>query len=61
MATKLHQVAACLETDNDKITIKFRVSDTYNDTIKQDTYYLTTDPEHEIIDVHVIYLFFSIM
>lgn len=42
-----------LETQGDTVTIKFNVTNLQDDVVKQNTYYLTTDPEHDVIDVLV--------
>lgn len=46
-------VGTDLETQGDTVTIKFNVSNLQNDVVKQKTYYLTTDPGHDVIDVLV--------
>ncbi len=42
-----------LETQEDTVTIKFNVTNMQDDVVKQNTYYLTTGPEHDVIDVLV--------
>ena len=42
-----------VETQGDTVTIKFNVHNLQDDVVKQNTYYLTTDPEHDVIDVLV--------
>lgn len=42
-----------LETQGDTVTIKFDVTNLQDDVVKQNTFYLTTDPEHDVIDVLV--------
>ncbi|MBU8878836.1 peptidylprolyl isomerase [Bacillus sp. FJAT-29790] len=42
-----------LEAQGDTVTIKFNVPNPQNDVVKQKTYYLTTDPEHDVIEVLV--------
>jgi hypothetical protein len=42
-----------VETQGDTVTIKFNVPNLQDDGVKQNTYYLTTDPEHDVIDVLV--------
>ena len=42
-----------LEAQGDTVTIKFNVTNLQNDVVKQNTFYLTTDPEHDVIDVLV--------
>lgn len=42
-----------VETQGDVVTIKFNVSNSQDDVVEQNTYYLTTDPEHEVIEVLV--------
>ncbi|MEI3614695.1 peptidylprolyl isomerase [Pseudogracilibacillus sp. SO30301A] len=45
------EVEADLETQGDTITIKFNVLNPQNDVLMQNTYYLTKDKEHDVIDV----------
>lgn len=42
-----------VETEGDKVTIHFDVSNPQDDVEKQYTYYLTTDPEYDVITVLV--------
>lgn len=42
-----------LETQGDKVTIKFNETNLEEDAVKQHTFYLTTDPEHDVIEVLV--------
>lgn len=42
-----------LETQGDTVTIKLNVTNPQDDGVKQNTFYLTTDPEHDVIDVQV--------
>ena len=42
-----------LETQGDTVTIKFNVTNLQDDVVKQNTFYLTTDPEQDVIDVQV--------
>ena len=42
-----------LEAIGDTVTIKFNVTNLKDDIVKQNTYYLTTDPKHDVIDVQV--------
>jgi hypothetical protein len=42
-----------VETQGDTVIIKFNVANPQDEVIKQNTYYLTTDPKHEVIDVLV--------
>ena len=42
-----------LETQGDTVIIKFGVTNLQNGAVKQNTFYLTTDPEHDVIDVQV--------
>ena len=42
-----------LKTQGNTVTIKFNVTNLQNGAVKQNTYYLTTDPEHDVIDVQV--------
>lgn len=42
-----------LETQGDTVTIKFNETNLQDDVVKQNTFYLTTDPEHDVIDVLV--------
>jgi hypothetical protein len=42
-----------LETQGDTVTIKFNVTNLQDDVVKQNTYYLTTRPEPDVIDVLV--------
>lgn len=46
-------VEADLETQGDTKTIKFNVTERQNGVVKQNTYYLTTEREHDAIDVQV--------
>ena len=46
-------VEADLETQGDTVTIKFNVTNLQDGVVKQNTFYLTTDPEHDVIDVLV--------
>lgn len=46
------EVEADLETIGDKVTIKFNGSNQQDDdVVKQNIFYLTTDPEHDVIEV----------
>lgn len=45
------EVEADLETKEETVTIKFNVRNPQNDVLKQNTYYLTKDKEHDVIDV----------
>lgn len=45
------EVEADLETKEETVTIKFNVRNSQNDVLKQNTYYLTKDKEHDVIDV----------
>lgn len=45
------EVEADLETKEETVTIKFNVLNPQNDVLKQNTYYLTKDKEHDVIDV----------
>lgn len=47
------EVESDLETQGDTLIIKFNVTNLEDGVVKQNTFYLTTDPEHEAIDVHV--------
>lgn len=47
------EVETDLETKGDTLIIKFNVTNAEDDVVRQNTFYLTTDPEHEAIDVHV--------
>ncbi|WP_416147985.1 peptidylprolyl isomerase [Salipaludibacillus sp. HK11] len=42
-----------LETQGDTVKIKFNVTNLQDDVVKQNTYYLTTGAEHDVIDVLV--------
>ncbi|WP_273129403.1 peptidylprolyl isomerase [Bacillus weihaiensis] len=42
-----------LETQGDTVTIKFNVTNLQDDVVKQNTYYLTTATETDVIDVMV--------
>ncbi|MGM0844957.1 MAG: peptidylprolyl isomerase [Bacillota bacterium] len=42
-----------LETQGDTVTIKFNVTNLQDDVVKQNTYYLMTGPESNVIDVLV--------
>lgn len=46
-------VEADFETQGDTVLIKFNETNLQDDVVKQHTFYLTTDPEHDVIDVHV--------
>lgn len=46
-------VEADLETQGDTVIIKFNETNSDKDVIKQNTFYLTTDPELDVIDVQV--------
>lgn len=46
-------VSTDLETQGDTVTIKFNVTNLQDEVVKQNTFYLTTDPEHDVIDVQV--------
>ena len=46
-------VEANLETQGDTVIIKFNVTNLQNSAVEQNTFYLTTDPEHDVIDVQV--------
>lgn len=46
-------VEANLETQGDTVLIKFNVTNLQNSAVEQNTFYLTTDPEHDVIDVQV--------
>jgi hypothetical protein len=47
------KVETNVETQGDTVTIKFRISNSQSDAVKQNTYYLTTDPIHDAIDIQV--------
>ena len=47
------EVEADLETKEETVTIKFNVRNPQNDVMKQNTYYLTKDKEHNVIDVQM--------
>lgn len=47
------EIEADLETQGDKLNIIFNVTNLKDEVIKQNTYYVTTGPEHEMIDVLV--------
>ena len=42
-----------VETQGDTVTIKFTAPNPQDDVVKQNTYFLSTDPEHDVIDVLV--------
>jgi hypothetical protein len=42
-----------LETQGDTVTIKFNVTDLQDEVVKQNTFYLTIDPEQDVIEVLV--------
>jgi len=42
-----------LETQGDTVTIKFNVTNLHDEVVKQNTFYLTTDAEQDVIDVQV--------
>lgn len=42
-----------LETQGDTVTIKLNVTNLQDDAVKQNTFYLTTDPKHDVIHVLV--------
>ncbi|WP_339164281.1 peptidylprolyl isomerase [Siminovitchia sp. FSL W7-1587] len=42
-----------LETQGDKVTLKLNETNLAEDAVKQHTFYLTTDPEHDVIEVLV--------
>ncbi|MFN7253190.1 MAG: peptidylprolyl isomerase [Anaerobacillus sp.] len=42
-----------LETEGDTVIIKFNETNLGENVVKQNTFYLTTDPEPNVIDVHV--------
>ena len=42
-----------LETQGETVTIKFNVTNLQDEVVKQNTFYLTTDPEHDVINVLV--------
>jgi hypothetical protein len=42
-----------IETQGETVTIKFNETNLQDDVVKQYTFYLTTDPEHDVIDVLV--------
>ncbi|KGR76372.1 hypothetical protein [Ureibacillus sinduriensis] len=46
-------VEANLETEGNTVTIKFNETNPQAGVVKQNTYYLTTDREHDTIDVQV--------
>lgn len=46
-------VEASLETKGDTVIIKFNETNLLDDLVKQHTFYLTTDPEHDVIEVQV--------
>lgn len=46
-------VSTDLKTQGDTVTIKFNVTNLQDEVVKQNTFYLTTDPEHDVIDVQV--------
>lgn len=46
-------VEANLETQGNTVIIKFNVTNLQNSAVEQNTFYLTTDPEHDVIDVQV--------
>ena len=46
-------VEADLETQGDTVTIKLNVTNLQNRAVKQNTFYLMTDPKHDVIDVQV--------
>ncbi|WP_342567740.1 peptidylprolyl isomerase [Psychrobacillus sp. FSL K6-4046] len=43
-------VKSDLETKGDTVTIKFNVTN-LDDVVKQHTYYFTSDPKHDVLDV----------
>ena len=47
------EVEAKLETEGDTLIINFDVTNVEGDKVNQNTFYLTTAPEHKAIDVHV--------
>ncbi|MCM3393230.1 peptidylprolyl isomerase [Cytobacillus oceanisediminis] len=47
------EVKTDVVTKGDTVTIKFNISKSQSDVLKQKTYYLTTDPIHDVIDVLV--------
>ena len=47
------EVQTDLETNGDTVTIKFNETNLRDDLVKQNTYYLTLDPEHDVIDILV--------
>lgn len=46
-------VEAVVETQGDTVTIILNETSLQENGVKQNTYYLTTDPEHDVIDVLV--------
>jgi hypothetical protein len=46
-------VESDLETKGDTVIIKFNETNLKEDDVKQNTFYLSTGPEHDVIDVHV--------
>ena len=42
-----------LETQGDTVTIKFNVTNLHDEVVRQNTFYLTTDAEQDVIDVQV--------
>lgn len=46
-------VSTDLETQGDTVKIKYNVTNLQDEVVKQNTFYLTTDPEHDVIDVQV--------
>lgn len=42
-----------VETEGDTVSIDFHVSDSSGNGIKQNTYYITTDEEHDTMDASV--------
>ncbi len=46
-------VSTDLDTQGDTVKIKFNVTNLQDEVVKQNTFYLTTDPEHDVIDVQV--------
>ena len=47
------EVDADLDTQGNTVIIKFNVRNSKDDAVKQNVYYLTTDSNHEVIDVQV--------
>ena len=47
------EVEANLDTQGDTVIIKFDVSNSKGDAVKQNIYYLTTDSNHDTINVHL--------